>query len=286
MPQGKAAGLLAACLAAALATTSALAGEPGQTEAPAQGQELLDRLRQGAEQPASSHQAPGSVTVQPGSSTPATAVLYPGGDFMPATVLGPTRGMLPDDIAKQEVALNINDPLSFPDAVRRIGLETGLPTRVEERPSRVAGGAVSHAPPPPVRFAHRGTVVALLDRVATGSGYNWDWDPRTREVVFHRYWDVEQRSPSSTPAGEPGVWVVDPDRHATVKEVMEDWGRLAGWRVDWRTDRDFTVSAYARFVGGFLRATDQILSTDGLRRVLKARVHHGNRWVVVEEAGS
>ena len=146
-------------------------------------------------------------------------------------------------------------------------------------------GAVTHGTPPPVTVSHKGALVALLDRFATGAGYNWDWDPATGSVVFHRYWDIEQRGPMSAPGREPGIWIVDPARHETVQQVLEDWARMAGWRVDWRSNRNFTVSAYARFVGGFLRAADQMMSSDQLRRVLKVKVHHGNRWLVVEDAG-
>lgn len=258
-------------LGAAFMAAAVHAGEPGTDEDRASG-----GIRQGTAQP-SGPPAQGMP--------PATAVMHPGGRFMPATVLGPVRGVLPQDIARVEIDIALQEPLAFPDAVRRIGLLGGFATRVEERPSRVVDGAVTPPPPPAVLLSHSGPMLELLDLIATRSGYNWDWDEADETLVFHRYWDREQRGPSAAPAPGQGIWVVDPARHKTVRDVLVDWGRKAGWRIDWKSSRNFTVSAHARFVGGFLRATDQVLSADELRRVLKPRIHHGNRWLVVEDAG-
>ena len=263
--------LVAVCIAAA-----AQAGEPGEENGPPKAVLQAKPL-------------PSGVARQQPAEPAATAIMHPGGRFMPATVLGPARGVLPQDVARVEIDIALREPLAFPDAVRRIGILGGFSTRVEERPSRVVDGAVTPPPPPPVMLSHSGPVLELLDLVAARSGYNWDWEAADGNadgtVVFHRYWDREQRGPSAAPTPEQGIWVVDPARHRTVRDVLVDWGRKAGWRVDWRSSRDFTVSAHARFVGGFLRATDQVLSADELRRVLKPRVHHGNRWLVVEDAG-
>lgn len=261
---------------AALAAGPVLAGEPGDGQ---------DKTPPVTTVPPTVHSMQSRALVEPRTSTPGTAVLYPGGGSMPATVLGPARSALPGVFARKRIELAILEPLSFPDAVRRLGVEAEMPTRVEERPSRVVDGAVTHGAPPPVTVNHKGSLVDLLDRLATGAGYNWDWDAGTGSVVFHRYWDIEQRGPMNAPSREPGIWIVDPARHDTVQEVLEHWAGMAGWRMDWQSNRDFTVSAYARFVGGFLRATDQMMSSDQLRRVLKVKVHHGNRWLVVEDAG-
>ena len=148
----------------------------------------------------------------------------------------------------------------------------------------------------------RGTLAGLLDRVAALSGYDWSWDGAA--VVFHRYWDVEQRGPAAAdggadaPAAEPApeadggsgagaddVWAVDPEEHRTLRGVLESWAGRAGWTVVWKAARDYALGAGATFRGGFLEAADLLLSGPLTRRALDVRAYQANRHLVVDDAG-
>ncbi|MCY4590743.1 MAG: TcpQ domain-containing protein [Alphaproteobacteria bacterium] len=218
--------------------------------------------------------------------TPASPPPLPGVGGMPATVVAPTLAAMPGEIASQEVQLTLA-AVPFSEAVRRAAAAGGVGARIEERPARMVGGAVTHARAPDITLRHSGALGRLLDHLARRAGYVWEWDAERREAVFARYWDRDQPAPMAERAGrEPGLWMVDPDRHATLRDVLEDWAFQAGWQVDWDTPRNFSVSAHARYTGAFLRAVDHLLSAAELRRVLRATVHHSNRWVRVREAGS
>ena len=83
---------------------------------------------------------------------------------------------------------------------------------------------------------------------------------------------------------QTGTWEVDPVSQKTLRGVVESWAAKAGWKVDWRTRRDFSVGAAAAFEGGFLKAVDSLFSDPRLSRVLAVSAH-ANRYLVVREAG-
>ena len=213
-----------------------------------------------------------------------------------ATELAPERAGLPPALAAREIRIEEAEPLPFPALVRRLAALSGVAARIEERPSRIAGGGTVPDDPPPLRLAWEGTLPGLLDRLAALSGYDWSWEalvpgtlgPETRvpemlgpetpvpgtpapetigreaigpehgAVVFHRYWDVEQRgpAPADTAAAEGieedgGPWTVDPAAHGTLRGVLRAWGARAGWTVVWQAERDWRVGAAAAFRGGF-----------------------------------
>ena len=237
-----------------------------------------------------------------------------------ASELAPMRMPLPSSLAARAVAIDEPERLAFAALADRIATLAGVPVEVEERPARVAGGAVRLPDPPRVRLAFEGVLPGLLNLVAARTGYEWAYhgdrlgrrdpldqgDPLDRRdppwaeggIVFYRYHDVEQRMPGmmrATPGGqgaavghggdEAAVWLVDRERHATLRAVLEDWGMQAGWSVVWTPRRDYAVRADAAFEGGFLDAVDELLAAPATRRSLVALAYEPNRHLVIEPAG-
>ena len=218
--------------------------------------------------------------------------------LLPATELGPALAALPPDLAVREVSVEAIEALPFPALVRRLSEAARIEMRIEERPARIAGGAVALDDPPRLRLAWRGTLADLLDRVAALSGYGWSWEDG---VVFHRYWDVEQRGPGAgseasvpkdgTGAGEGAAseaddaWTVSPEEHRSLRGVLESWAARAGWTLVWNATRDYGLGAAATFGGNFLEAADLLLSGPATRRTLEARAYEANRHLVVDDAG-
>ena len=215
---------------------------------------------------------------------------------LPATELAPSLAPLPAGLAAREVSAGLDEALSFPALVRRLAAVSGVAMTIEERPARVMGGAAVLADPPPLRLAWQGTLAGLLDRVAALSGYDWSWDGGA--IVFHRYWDVDQRGPADPSAGAeesgaartegtegPDRWTADPVRHGTLRGVLEAWAARAGWTLVWNAERDYGLSASASFGGNFLEAADLLLSGPATRRALDARAYTANRHLVVGDAG-
>ena len=213
---------------------------------------------------------------------------------LPATELAPALPALPAALAAREVSLEARERLSFPALVRRLAAAADVTMTIEERPARVMGGAATLAAPPPLRLSWRGTLAGLVDRVAVLAGYDWSW--RDGAVVFHRYWDTEQRGPADADAGagDPGAgtgddagggWTADPARHRTLRGVLEDWAARAGWTLVWTAERDYGLGASASFAGSFLEAADLLLSGPATSRALDARAYRANRHLVVGDAG-
>ena len=220
-----------------------------------------------------------------------------GTPMLAASELAPVRAPLPSPLAERTITIDEREPLAFAAIAGRIATLAGVPVKVEERPARVAGGAVRLPDPPRVHLAFDGSLPGLLDLVAKRTGYDWTWIDGA--VVFHRYHDVEQRSPGhewavrqaeGTAAGQGGdaatLWLVERDFHGTLRAVLEDWGVRAGWSVIWAARRDYAVRADAAFEGGFLDAVDSLLAAPATRRSLVAFAHEPNRHLVIEPAGA
>ena len=226
-----------------------------------------------------------------------------------ATELAPVRLPLPSALAARAVAIEESEPLPFAAIAERIATLAGVPVEVEERPARVAGGAVRLSGPPAVNLAFEGPLSELLNLLAERTGYEWAYrgDPLDRRgplwaeggIVFYRYHDVEQRTPvmKRTASGVAGaavghggdtaaVWHIDRGRHGTLRAVLEEWGARAGWSVVWAPRRDYAVRADAVFEGGFLDAVDRLLAAPATRRSLVAFAHEPNRYLVIEPAGA
>ena len=222
--------------------------------------------------------------------------IAPGAAPLPATELAPASTALPEAIATRELVFEQREAVSFPAALRRLSALSGVAMAIEERPARVAGGMAILSDPPPIRLAWRGALTGLLDRLAALSGYDWSW--RDGTVVFYRYWDIEQRAAAAVPVGQAheaapdDTWIVEAGAHKTLRGVIENWARQAGWTLVWNSARDYAVGSSpeqadnAVFGGGFLEAVDLLLAGDTTRRELLALAYKANRHLVIEDAGA
>ena len=218
--------------------------------------------------------------------------------MLAATELAPARVPLPAELAAREIAVDEAGPISFAYATGRIATLSGARVEVEERPSRVAGGAVLLPDPPNVRLVFEGRLPGLLNHVAAYAGYDWTWSKGA--IVFYRHWDIEQRTPGVPAAasgevegttegqagGMAGPWIVERSRHPTLRSVLEDWAAGADWSVVWKPERSYAIGADASFSGGFLDAVDLLLAAPATRRSLVAFAHEPNRHLVIEDAGA
>ena len=119
-----------------------------------------------------------------------------------ATELLPVKSRLPEELAGKALELEMPAPLPFADVVALIGKAAEIAVEIEERPSRLADGGVELAPAGPVALGEETRLELVLDEVAVGAGYAWEW--REGQVVFYRYWD------RSWP-GAPVVEVAEPE---------------------------------------------------------------------------
>ena len=208
---------------------------------------------------------------------------------IPATELAPAAARLPEELAARNVEFEPGDPVPFPALIRRLSTRANLAMEIEERPSRIAGGAAMLPDPPPISLAYKGGLAGLLDRIAARSGYDWSW--LDGAIVFHRYWDVEQRAADADPPATAStdspqeIWTVDTAGHKTLRGVLESWAGRAGWTLVWNAGRDYSLGADAAFRGGFLEAADLLLSAAATRRALAAHAYTANRHLVIGDAG-
>ena len=188
---------------------------------------------------------------------------------------------LPLEVAEREVSVEWHDPLAFAVVVRRIAQVSGVPVQVEERPSRVAGGAVELGEPDMVQLLFKGPLGALVDEVSRRTGYEWTW--RDGTLVFFRYWDSEHVGGVRDVLGS---WVVDKDLYPTVRQVLRNWAGRVGWSVVWKAEHEYAVNADAAYSGEFLRAVDLLFADPGIRRSLVVTAYSQNLQLVVEDAGA
>ena len=188
---------------------------------------------------------------------------------------------LPPELAAREVEVEWHEPLRFAAAVRRIAQVSGVAVEVEERPSRVAGGAVALEEPAPLQMLFKGPLGALVDEVSRRTAYEWTW--REGTLVFFRYWDSEHVEAAE---GAAESWLVDTDLYPTVQDVLRNWAERVGWSVVWKAEHEYSVSADAAYSGEFLRAVDLLFADPGIGRSLVVSAYSRNRQLVVEDAGA
>ena len=188
---------------------------------------------------------------------------------------------LPPELAAREVEVEWHEPLRFAAAVRRIAQVSGVAVEVEERPARVAGGAVVLEEPAPLQMLFKGPLGALVDEVSRRTAYEWTW--REGTLVFFRYWDSEHVEAAE---GAAESWLVDTDLYPTVQDVLRNWAERVGWSVVWKAEHEYSVNADAAYSGEFLRAVDLLFADPGIGRSLVVSAYSRNRQLVVEDAGA
>ena len=79
---------------------------------------------------------------------------------------------------------------------------------------------------------------------------------------------------------------------STVEGVLRAWADRAGWKLGWKSERQFKVGAAggvsppARpLESGFLAAADALLAIGPMRRALSATAYP-NKWLVIGDVGS
>ena len=70
---------------------------------------------------------------------------------------------MPAEVAEREVSVEWHEPVRFAAAVRRIAQASGVAVEVEERPSRVAGGAVELGEPDMLQMLFKGRLRVLVE---------------------------------------------------------------------------------------------------------------------------
>ena len=203
------------------------------------------------------------------------------GDTLSAVVLAPEIDPGPPGAAEAPVAITADEPLTLPELAARIEAATGRSVTIEERPSRT-GVAAALDTAPPLAIDYEGPLAGLLDRMAAGHRYRWEW--RHEAIVFYRYWDAEfalLSEPLHEPA--PVIWKIDRERHPTLKAVLESWAGDAGWSLIWSVGRDYSLAADAIFEGTFLATVDSVLSDPATSGTLTATAYKANRQLVIEE---
>ena len=188
---------------------------------------------------------------------------------------------LPPEVAEREVSVEWHEPLPFDAVVRRIARVSGLRVEVEERPSRVAGGAVTLSEPAGVQLLFKGPLGVLVDEVSKRTGYAWTW--RDGTLVFFRYWDSEHAGAVEAVVAS---WLVDRELYPTVRDVLRNWASRVDWSVVWKAAHEYEVRADAEYSGEFLRAVDLLFADPGIRRSLVVSAYTRNRQLVVEDAGA
>ena len=177
---------------------------------------------------------------------------------------------MPAEVAEREVSVEWHEPVRFAAAVR--GEASGVAVEVEERPSRVAGGAVELGEPDMLQMLFKGRLRVLVEEVSRRTGYAWTW--REGSLVFYRYWDSEHAG-----AMEDLVesWLVDSELYPTVHEVLRNWASRVGWSVVWKAAHEYAVTADAAYSGEFLRAVDLLFADPGIRRSLVVTAYSATR---------
>lgn len=80
------------------------------------------------------------------------------------------------------------------------------------------------------------------------------------------------------------VWTLTPGR--TVGKELEAWGEIAGWKVIWNLQKDWSVPAASEFIGEFRAAAASVIKTLASNGALiSAEFFEGNKTMVVTGPG-
>ena len=199
-----------------------------------------------------------------------------------------SRRLLPARVEETEVEFVPRGSLRMQRLAGRIADLLSVNVVVEDRPAR-DGRSVEMADPQGYRIAVKGTARELLDEVARSTGYEWEYDETADagRIVLFRHMDAAWRDRFSQRADvDNTVWTIEPTRHATVREVLEDWARAAGWTVVWEAEElDYAVTARAVFHGTFEEAIDALFQDTRGHRTLVPTAWRANRYLTVRAGG-
>ena len=196
--------------------------------------------------------------------------------------------LLPARVEEIEVDFAPQGSLRMERLAVRIADVLSVNVVVEDRPAR-DGRSVEMVEPQGFRIAVKGTARELLDEVAGRAGYEWEYDETedAGRIVFYRHMDAAWRDRFSPPTeNDRNVWSIDPIRHDTVRAVLEEWARDAGWTVVWEADElDYAVTARAVFHGTFEDAVDALFQDTRGYRALIPTAWRANRYLTVRAGG-
>jgi hypothetical protein len=86
--------------------------------------------------------------------------------------------------------------------------------------------------------------------------------------------------PAKAPIEVQELWDAVPGK--TMRVVLEEWGKRAGWTIIWQTDRDYTLEAPASFGGDFVAASTRLFEGFATAKpVPLGHVYAENRVLVV-----
>jgi hypothetical protein len=72
----------------------------------------------------------------------------------------------------------------------------------------------------------------------------------------------------------------------SLSSVLQEWAEREGWRVEWKSTYQYTLTSSAHFGGGFVEASSELVrSMSGLRPQPTVSFYKGNKVVVVGNDG-
>ena len=191
---------------------------------------------------------------------------------------------LPSKLENTKVHIDGSSGLPFRIIAQRIADQTGTEVLIEERPAR---DGIQRNPPKTttVTGLFAGKTRAVMDRIGAASGYDWVFDSKKHALMFYRYHDAEgigRINPVSQVASA-SQWRIDLARHKTLKDVVMEWGKEAGWFVVWPSEvPHYAVTTEASFGGDFPQAAGQLLaSTQKTEQPIAPVAYPKNRRMVI-----
>ena len=199
-----------------------------------------------------------------------------------------SRRSLPTSVEDTQVDFVSKEPLRMERLAGRIADLLSVNVVIEDRPAR-DGRPVEMTDPQGYRIATKGTARELLDEVARSTRFEWEYDEKSDagRIVFYRHMDAAWRDRFPPPGDvDKNVWRIEPTRHGTVREVLENWARDAGWTLVWEVDElDYAVTARAVFHGTFEEAVDALLQDTRGFQALVPTAWRANRYLTVRAGG-
>ena len=129
------------------------------------------------------------------------------------------------------------------------------------------------------------------DQLVTQSGAGNNISATIPPTIDHEVMDYEEEIRMAEGTSEDGEthdaedpvedWLAEEGR--TLKDILTEWSDRAGWRLVWKTNRNYTLSAGAMFRGRFADVSSALIRAFG--RATPAPVatfYKGNRVLVVQ----